>query len=74
MQLSFMKPDQVLLGHFSSSQRSLGKEEELKLSVHLNSFKNHKSPEKCDAHDLKVGAGGLIVGLWGSKACPVPKE
>lgn len=50
MQLSFMRPDQVRLGDFSSSQSSLGKEEELKLSVHLNSFKNHKSQEKRDAH------------------------
>ncbi|CAN8197543.1 unnamed protein product [Coccothraustes coccothraustes] len=41
-QLNFMTPDQVLLGDSSSSQRSLRKEEELKLSVHMKSFKNHK--------------------------------
>lgn len=42
MQLNFITPDQGLLGDFSSSQRFLRKEEELKLSVHMKSFKNHK--------------------------------
>ncbi|KAF2973580.1 hypothetical protein EK904_003986 [Melospiza melodia maxima] len=50
MQLSFMRPDQVLLGDSSSSQRSLCEEEELKLSVHMKSFKNHKSQENHNAH------------------------
>lgn len=50
MQLSFMRPDQVLLGDSSSSQRPLGEEEELKLSRHPKSFKNHKSQEKHDVH------------------------
>lgn len=42
MQLNFITPDQGLLGDSSSSQRFLRKEEELKLSVHMKSFKNHK--------------------------------
>lgn len=50
MYLSFMRHDQGLLGDSSSSQRPLGKEEELKLSVHLKSFKNHKSQGKHVAH------------------------
>lgn len=41
MQLSFMKPDQVLQGDSSSSQRSLGARKR-RLSVHLKSFKNHR--------------------------------
>lgn len=47
MQLSLMKPDQVLQGDSSSSQRSLGEEEEEAIST---SEVLQKSQEKHNAH------------------------